>query len=237
MSAEGKNPLDVQEYLFKVVVIGDAGVGKTSLIKRYVHGEYGNKYKYTIGVDFALKQVDWKDDAIVRLQLWDIAGQERFGIMTHVYYKEAVAALIVFDLTNPKTFQAIRRWKMDVDAKVFLPNGAPVPCILLANKCDMDRAVSSEEVSGAVSEMGFTGMYETSAKSNTNIDSAMKFLIDQIINAMKGKLQFPASPQGSFRLGGKTNGHVDFMSGNYGSQSPSPSSEGSCCFGGRKSSG
>ena len=70
------------EYLFKVLVIGDIGVGKTSLIKRYVHHIFGQTYKPTIGVDFALKVINWDPETLIRLQLWDIAGQERFGTMT-----------------------------------------------------------------------------------------------------------------------------------------------------------
>ena len=89
--------------------------------------------KYAV-VDFALKVIEWDEDTTVRLQLWDIAGQERFGIMTHVYYKEAAAACVVFDITSPRTFQAAAKWKADVDSKVFLESGDPVPSILLANK-------------------------------------------------------------------------------------------------------
>lgn len=83
-----------------------------------MNNEFNNKYKYTIGVDFALKQLEWGNTTL-RLQLWDIAGQERFGLMTHVYYRETTGACIVFDCTSLKSFQAVRRWKVDVDEKVF----------------------------------------------------------------------------------------------------------------------
>lgn len=73
-------------------------------------------------------------NTIVRLQLWDIAGQERFGNMTRVYYKEAVGAFIVFDVTRSGTFDCVSKWKEDLDSKVQLPDGSPIPCILLANK-------------------------------------------------------------------------------------------------------
>src|SRR5438128_3372756 len=84
------------EYLWKVLVIGAIGSGKTCWITRYVHGKFSSYYKSTIGADFALKVVKWNDTTSVRLQLWDIAGQERFGNMTRVYYQNAHAALIVF---------------------------------------------------------------------------------------------------------------------------------------------
>lgn len=87
-----------------------------------------------IGVDFALKVLRWDPDTVVRLQLWDIAGQERFGSMTRVYYKEAVGAFVVFDVTRSATLEAVPKWKADLDAKVALPDGRPIPTVLLANK-------------------------------------------------------------------------------------------------------
>lgn len=79
--------------------------------------------------------LQWDQDIVVRLQLWDIAGQERFGHMTRVYYKEAVGALVVFDVQRVSTFEAVTKWKNDIDAKVVLqPDGRPIPVVLLANK-------------------------------------------------------------------------------------------------------
>jgi Ras-related protein Rab-32 len=135
-------------------VIGELGTGKTSIIKRYVHQFFSQHYRATIGVDFALKVLTWDQNTIIRLQLWDIAGslkkklkikpsfkyflltsgQERFGNMTRVYYKEAVGAFIVFDVTRTATFEAVLKWKADLDSKVQLPDGTPIPCVLLANK-------------------------------------------------------------------------------------------------------
>lgn len=87
--------LNKREHLYKILVIGELGTGKTSFIKQYVHKFYSQNYRATIGVDFALKVLNWDASTIIRLQLWDIAGQERFGNMTRVYYKEAVGAFIV----------------------------------------------------------------------------------------------------------------------------------------------
>eukprot|EP00128_Syssomonas_multiformis_P012652 Colp12_sorted_trinity150504_noHs@10139 len=125
---------DFKEYLFKVLVVGDIGSGKSSIIKRFVHNVFSIHYKATIGVDFASKVINWDSESVVRLQLWDIAGQERFGNMTRVYYKEAVGAFIVYDVTRNNTFEAVQKWKADIDAKVTLPDGSPVPVILLGNK-------------------------------------------------------------------------------------------------------
>jgi Ras-related protein Rab-32 len=123
MAMQGAGSGSVKEYLFKVLVVGDIGTGKTSIIKRYVHSIFSNHYKATIGVDFALKMINLDNETVVRLQLWDIAGQERFGNMTRVYYKEALGALIVFDVTRVSTFEAVQKWKNDIDSKVLGPDG------------------------------------------------------------------------------------------------------------------
>lgn len=171
------------EYLFKVIVVGDIGVGKTSLInKRYVHNVFSQQYKSTIGVDFALKVLNWDENTIVRLQLWDIAGQERFGNMTRVYYKEAVGAFVVYDLARVPTFEAVQRWKSDIESKVFLPDERPIPCVLLANKCDLAPLNrTKKEMDEYCREQGFVGWFETSAKENTNIHEAVRFLVTKIL--------------------------------------------------------
>lgn len=173
-----------KEYLFKVLVIGELGVGKTSIIKRYVHQLFSQHYRATIGVDFALKVINWDSKTLVRLQLWDIAGQERFGNMTRVYYKEAVGAFIVFDLTRGSTLEAVMKWKSDLDSKVFLPNGGPIPTILLANKCDQTKenvVQSPTQMNNFCKENGFVGCYQTSAKNNINIDEAALCLVENIL--------------------------------------------------------
>ncbi|XP_058613876.1 ras-related protein Rab-38 isoform X2 [Onychostoma macrolepis] len=156
-----------KEHLFKVLVIGDLGVGKTSIIKRYVHQIFSQHYRATIGVDFALKVLHWDSQTVVRLQLWDIAGQERYGNMTRVYYREAVGALIVFDVTRASTFDAVLKWKDDLDLKVTLSNGKPVPAVLLANKSDQSREGLRSQIPKLdtfCKENGFVGWFETSAK-------------------------------------------------------------------------
>ncbi|XP_006111359.1 ras-related protein Rab-32 [Pelodiscus sinensis] len=179
----GAGGLECREHLFKVLVIGELGVGKTSIIKRYVHQLFSQHYRATIGVDFALKVINWDSKTLVRLQLWDIAGQERFGNMTRVYYKEAVGALVVFDVTRGSTFEAVSKWKHDLDSKVLLPNGSPIPAVLLANKCDQkkDGSQNSSQMDQFCREGGFIGWFETSAKDNINIDEAARFLVENIL--------------------------------------------------------
>lgn len=104
-------------------------------MRRFVHNTFTSHYKSTIGVDFALKVIQHESDMIVSLQLWDIAGQERFGNMTRAYYKGAVGAFVVYDVSRPITFQNVTRWKNDIDNKVRLQRtGNSIPVILLANK-------------------------------------------------------------------------------------------------------
>jgi len=156
-------------------------LGKSSVVKRYVDNEFRANYLFTIGVDFALKVLNWSPTEIVKLQLWDIAGQERFGSMTRVYYKEAVGAIIVFDITNKRSFQAVTKWKNDLDKKVRLQNDDPVPALLIANKCDLNsRAVTVPEIQGLCQELGFFAWFETSAKENVNIEIAMNQLVKKI---------------------------------------------------------
>lgn len=173
------------EFLHKVLVVGDIGTGKTSIIKRYVHHIYSEHYKSTIGVDFALKVINYDDNNIIRLQLWDIAGQERFGNMTRVYYREAVAAFIVFDVTRISTFEAVTKWKADIDSKVFLPNTQTnIPIVLLANKCDLIKTGIIEEANKMDKfclENGFIGWFETSAKNDIGINEAALCLVNSIM--------------------------------------------------------
>uniref|UniRef100_A0A8C6WF52 Ras-related protein Rab n=1 Tax=Neogobius melanostomus TaxID=47308 RepID=A0A8C6WF52_9GOBI len=189
-----------QERHFKVLVIGDLGVGKTSIIKRYVHQVFSQRYRATIGVDFGLKVLNWDHKTVVRLQLWDIAGQERYGHMTRVYYREAVGALVVFDMTRLSTFQAVLKWKGDLDSKVALSNGRPVPAVLLANKCDQRRHGLCPKVPKLETfsqQYGFVGWFETSAKDNTNIDGAMTCLVDHIMALQEECPRADPPPDGS----------------------------------------
>ncbi|XP_047984992.1 ras-related protein Rab-32 isoform X2 [Leguminivora glycinivorella] len=173
-----------REHLYKILVIGELGTGKTSIIKRYVHQFFSQHYRATIGVDFALKVLNWDANTVIRLQLWDIAGQERFGNMTRVYYKEAVGAFIVFDVSRVATFDAVVKWKNDLDTKVQLPDGSPIPCILLANKCDQQKegiVNSPAKMDEYCRERGFAGWFETSAKENINIEEAARSLVNKIL--------------------------------------------------------
>lgn len=186
-----------RDHLFKVLVVGDAAVGKTSLVQRYSQDSFSKHYKSTVGVDFALKVLQWSDSEMVRLQLWDIAGQERFTSMTRLYYRDASACVIMFDVTNATTFSNSQKWKQDLDSKLTLPNGEPVPCLLLANKCDLSPwAVSRDQVDRFSKENGFTGWTETSVKENKNINEAMRVLIEKMMSNSREDMSL--STQGNY---------------------------------------
>uniref|UniRef100_A0A674C264 Ras-related protein Rab n=1 Tax=Salmo trutta TaxID=8032 RepID=A0A674C264_SALTR len=166
------------ECLFKVLVIGERGVGKTSFITRYVNMRFKEEYKASIGVDFALKTIEWDNKTVVRLQLWDIAGQERIRNMSRVYYKEAMGAFVVFDTTKMETLEAASQWKHDLDSKVRLASGSPVPAVLLANKCDQTEG--NKELSSLMDN------YTVKRKDNLNVDEAGAFLMENMLRIDRG---------------------------------------------------
>lgn len=177
------------DKLLKVLVVGDIATGKTSIIGRYAYGTFLQRYKPTIGVDFAWKPLKWNDGTLIRLQLWDIAGQERFNNMTRVYYKEAVGAVVVFDVNRLPTYESTAKWKSEIDSRVCFPNtDDPIPVILVGNKIDLKEngfGVSKAEMDDFCEENGFVKFFETSAKENTNIEEAIHFLVDKILSKMK----------------------------------------------------
>ena len=130
-------------YLFKVLVVGCGGVGKTCCIRKLVYNTFATEYKTTIGVDFAFKQLKVPfrgQEVTVQLQLWDIAGQERFSNLTRAYYKDAFGCLIVGDVELDSFVSDVKTWKDDIDAKVTFPKQHQrIPAVCLANKIDKQK--------------------------------------------------------------------------------------------------
>ncbi|XP_050299848.1 ras-related protein Rab-38-like isoform X2 [Anthonomus grandis grandis] len=182
--------LHKKELNFKLVVIGDFGVGKTSIISRYTDGEFSSSYKVTIGADFAVKTLEWDEETRINLHLWDIAGHERFGSLTSIFYRHSVGAALVFDLTRPETFTSIKKWLTDLRKKVSLPGGQSIPTILLANKGDITTKTVPEEINDFCIENNILGWFVTSAKSNIHIDEAMLRLTNVALQNHHS-LQFP----------------------------------------------
>ena len=166
------------EHLFKVLVVGEVAAGKTSLIKQYVHNMFTEIHKATIGVDFALKVVKLNETATVRLQLWDIGGQARFGSMTHIYYRDAHGCFIVTDLSDANGFHSARKWIRDVREKMDPTH--PIPMLLLCNKYDLEE--NSGEAEALCREEGLNGFALVSAKMDIGIDGAALSLIKSMLN-------------------------------------------------------
>lgn len=170
-----------EERMWKIIVVGDAGVGKTAYLRRTVHGAFSLHYKSTIGVDFLTKKLTLRGGkVVVNCQLWDIAGQERFGSMTRVYFREARGAIVVCD-NRVASFQSVRRWKEDIDQKVTLPDeNRKIPCMLLVSKCDLTAepdAPDNDALTAFAREAGFVGFMRVSAKTGQNCDLAIQRLI------------------------------------------------------------
>ncbi|XP_048607232.1 ras-related protein RABA1e-like isoform X2 [Brassica napus] len=172
---------DDYDYLFKLVLIGDSGVGKTNLLSRFTRNEFSIESKSTIGVEFATKSVH-VDEKIIKAQLWDTAGQER--AITSAYYRGAVGALLVYDITRHITFENVERWLKELrdhtDANIVI--------MLVGNKADLRhlRAVPREEAR-SFSERENMFFMETSALDATNVEQAFTHVLTQIYRVMSRK--------------------------------------------------
>ncbi|XP_057455568.1 ras-related protein Rab11B-like [Lotus japonicus] len=171
------------DYLFKLVLIGDSGVGKSNLLSRFTRNEFNLESKSTIGVEFATRSVRIHDKT-VKAQIWDTAGQERYRAITSAYYRGAVGALIVYDVTRQVTFENVQRWLKELrdhtDANIVI--------MLVGNKADLRhlRAVPTEEAT-AFAERENTYFMETSALESLNVDNAFIEVLSEIYNVVSRK--------------------------------------------------
>jgi Ras-related protein Rab-32 len=188
--------------LLKILVLGDTATGKTSFIKRYVHNSHSKDHKATVGVDFVLKQLQVNKKS-VRLQMWDIAGQDRFGAIARVYYKDAKGALLLYDITRKDSYDNTLLWKKEIDEKVRLPDGSRLPVLLVGNKSDLEnlRQVPDDKdrLNEFVQENGFIGWFETSAKEGTLIHDAARYLVEDILKHDLTKKQSARSDSDAVR--------------------------------------
>lgn len=176
------NDNSAEKEVLKIVVVGKYGAGKTAFIRQYVHHLYSEYYRSTIGVDFAHKEIQWSDDCVIGLQLWDVSGQAKFQEMTRMYYQSAVGALVVYDLTDKESLKYASFWKHDIDKKVVTDQMKPIPCLLLGNKSDItkERIHKSNEIKHFCERNGFVGYFEVSAKTSENVENSVLFLVDYI---------------------------------------------------------
>ena len=172
------------DYLFKLVIIGSSGVGKTSLILRFADNYFTDNFISTIGIDFRIRTYII-NDKIIKLQIWDTAGQERFRSITSAYYKSANAVIICYDVTSMDSFNNIDGWLSDL---YF----SSIPKLLIGNKCDLidDRQVTSEIAQDYAKQHGCQ-FIATSAKTSHNIEEAFMGIVNELINLNINK---PNSP-------------------------------------------
>uniref|UniRef100_A0AC35UHX5 Ras-related protein Rab n=1 Tax=Rhabditophanes sp. KR3021 TaxID=114890 RepID=A0AC35UHX5_9BILA len=169
------------ERLFKILVIGDPGTGKSSIIRQFVHNTYMQYYKATVGVDFATKIVANDDGSILRLQLWDVSGQDRFSNLTRVYFKDAHGAIVVCDCERKDTTEGALRWKADLDAKLRLADGGTIPTLFVHNKCDLNPDLNEEKINEKAQSEGFHGGKICSAKENIGVKDVFNVLSSLIV--------------------------------------------------------
>lgn len=151
--------MEEYDFLFKIIVLGDGGCGKTALTVRFSQGYFQESYKMTVGVDFSVKLLEAAGRK-AKLQIWDTGGQERFSFVRPLYYRGAMGALLVFDVTNRESFDHLPNWIEELES-----NAGKVPFVLVGNKIDLDRVVSSEEAWDFCKQFNIPYYYETSAKT------------------------------------------------------------------------
>lgn len=169
--------MDYYDYLFKVVVVGNIGVGKSSLFSRLVDDYFTENYNSTIGVDFKVKTFNIKDK-IAKLQIWDTAGQERFRTIVNCFYRGAKGIIIVYDLGDQYSFDSINQWITSCKSEINIE----IPIIVIGNKCDLKekRVITEEQIQNLKKEYLFK-YYETSAKSKINyLEPFYQFVNDLI---------------------------------------------------------
>ncbi|PHT60681.1 Ras-related protein RIC1, partial [Capsicum baccatum] len=168
------------DYLFKLLLIGDSGVGKSCLLLRFADDTYQESYISTIGVDFKIRTVE-QDGKTIKLQIWDTAGQERFRTITSSYYRGAHGIIVVYDVTDQESFNNVRQWLNEID-RYATPN---VNKILVGNKSDLvaNRVVSYETAKAFADEIGIPFL-ETSAKDASNVEQSFMAMTAAVKKSM-----------------------------------------------------
>lgn len=173
----------------KIVIIGDSGVGKSCLLVRFAENEYKDTYLSTMGLEFRFRVIKI-GDTNVKVQLWDTAGQERFKSLTRSYYRGADGIMLVFDVTDKKSFSNVSSWLEEANSSI----GISVPILLVGTKIDLvdERVISKEEIQKFAEQLNLSYI-ETSAKDNINVSEGINKLVHDIYeiksDAIKKKSQ------------------------------------------------
>ena len=163
--------------LYKILLLGDSTVGKTCFLLRYVDDSFLDLHMATIGLDYRLKTLILEEQKIVKVQLWDTAGQDKFRAITRNYYKGASGIILIFDVTNVKSYENIKKWINEIKEEI----SEKVAIVLIGNKIDnvQERKISKEQGDKLASEIGVK-FFETSAKTGEGINESVFFLVKKI---------------------------------------------------------
>lgn len=184
------------DYLFKLLLIGDSGVGKSCLLLRFADDTYTQSYISTIGVDFKIRTIELEGKT-VKLQIWDTAGQERFRTITSSYYRGAHGIIIVYDVTDRESFTNVRHWIQEIDK--YAADG--VKKLLVGNKCDLSskKVVSYDEAKELADSLGISFM-ETSAKNSHNVELSFQQMATDIKQTVQNKPARAGGAAGATRI-------------------------------------
>lgn len=170
------------DHLFKLLIIGDSGVGKSSLLVRFADDSFSGNYITTIGVDFKIRTIEIRGER-VKLQIWDTAGQERFRTITATYYRGTHGVVIVYDVSSGESFANVKRWLQEIDQNCEVVNR-----ILVGNKNDdpSRKVVLSEDAQKYADSMGIQ-LFETSAKNNINVEEMFRAITELVLVSKKNQ--------------------------------------------------
>ena len=172
------------DYKFKIMILGESMVGKTSLITRYTLDKFGERYLCTIGIDFQVKIVQ-KNGKEIKLQIWDTAGQERYRNVAKSYFQSSQGFIVCYDMTNRESFNQVKYWVEQIKTI----SDEKTKCILVATKCDIgEREITEEEGEELANKFGFK-FFETGAKLSINVKEAFDCLLDEILLNYKGNVR------------------------------------------------
>ena len=183
------NEIESDQIVFKLSLLGDGTVGKTSLRHRYLGREFSTSYLATLGADFAIKEVNYDNQFIVRYQIWDLAGQPRFNQLRKTFYLGSQGAIIIYDVNSFDSFNNVKNW-----ANEFIQNNGKGTgfILLVGNKIDLrnDSSITTEEGKKMAQELSTivqrtVPFIETSAKTGQNIDDAFKLITEQFLDTIK----------------------------------------------------
>jgi small GTP-binding protein len=164
------------DYMYKVLIVGNSGVGKTAFLMRYCDDNFSQSFVATVGIDFKVKNM-YRQDKRIKLQIWDTAGQERYRTITTAYYRGAMGFILMFDLTNEESFHAVKGWAATIQDLSWENARA----VLVGNKSDLtdSRIVSEEQCQELSQTLGFE-FFEASAKDGNNVKGVFEYLVDAI---------------------------------------------------------